>query len=1002
MSLWRLMSPSCQLGERCMHWSSQLVRNTFIEYFKDLDHHHVHSSPVIPWNDPTLAFVNAGMNQFKPVFLGQTQSMYPRATSSQKCIRVGGKHNDLAEVGTDTYHHTFFEMLGSWSFGDYFKKEACCMAWKLLTDVYKLPSNHLYVTYFGGDDALGLEADLEVKDIWRSIGVADNRILPFGMQDNFWEMGMFGPCGPCTEIHYDRLGRFHASDRVNLGVEDLIELWNIVFMQYERLKDSSLQGLGSCYVDTGMGLERITAVLNNKSSNYDTDLFIPIFSAIEKMSGKSAYEGRFSEDSKCLDTAYRILADHMRMLTVALADGMFPEDNHKLRHIIRRAITIGHDQFGFTLGKNNFIELTRVVADTLGDAYPELHYQLPRVHIILKHEENYFCKMQEKLSCDWEDLLQQRPELKMFSDQQTPGMIDGIREIENYLKEWKNEHCRLPGYMAFKLYDSYGLHTDLIEELAGIYGMTVDQEGFQMALARTKQKTRTLSQLKLEADKTFNEEELLEYLISLNLPLTDDSAKYQCEISDGHYQFIPVKTKILLLLQDGKKMEKVFGRKCIGVILNATNFYHEAGGQEGDTGKLYSDNAEISIRDVVNVGGYIVHWGTLEYGELSIGDRVTAAICEKRRKGCMQHHTATHLLNCAFKAITGLSCQKSSHVAPDYLYLQVRTYESLTHDKINKAENIIKRWITVKSPINRRTVDIREMLQEPNITFLPGEVYPETVNVITTRMNYKDDPSKEEGLSQLSSVEPCCGTHLLNTGDIGSFVIVNINTAGFGNTRIRAVCGELAEKAKSDGVVALQQLEQWETLVQKELVAGVNERLSRFEERIHEWCSTRKDLIIPYLTRAQISESTDNLVRLLRNACRGDTNKEMVSEMQQVIDQQKDGPIIHLLKTDFGTSKAILSKASALAKQRPVLVLAKSEGIIKGRSTIPEEMMSGGASATAWMSSVSKILGGKVAAPRGQNPLLVCNFRSHKVDLRNIENKLKEALEASKYYIEKY
>ncbi|KAK8751121.1 hypothetical protein OTU49_013091, partial [Cherax quadricarinatus] len=603
---------------RRLHWPSRKVRNTFIEYFKDLGHHHVRSSPVIPWNDPTLAFVNAGMNQFKGVFLGETQREYARATSSQKCIRVGGTHNDLAQVGTDTFHHTFFEMLGSWSFADYFKKEACSMAWKLLTEVYKLPPNRLYITYFGGDDALGLEADKEVEEIWRSIGVPSNRIIPFGMKDNFWEMGMFGPCGPCTEIHYDRRGYPLASHRVNLGVEDVIELWNIVFIQYERLKDCSLQSLGTHYVDTGMGLERLTATLNGKTSNYDTDLFIPIFSAIAKASGKPAYTGRFTDDVQCLDTAYRILADHVRMLTVALADGMFPED---------RA---------------------------------------------------------------WKDLLLKRPELKNVSDLQTPGLMDGIQEITGNLDEWKNCGSRLPGHMAFKLYDTYGLHYDLIEELAEIYNLSVDQQGFYLALTEARLRTKMAGQQKLERDQIFNKEKLFSDLKTSNIPITDDSFKYQYEYSNGNYEFMPVKTKVLLIFHDGKQVEKSVGEGIIGVILEATNFYHEAGGQEGDIGRLCTSSSKISITHVDNVNGYIVHWGVLEEGELCVGDMVTTTICETRRMGCMQNHSASHLLNSAIRAITGLSCQKSSHVSPDHFYLQVRTYQALDHTVIRKTEDLVK------------------------------------------------------------------------------------------------------------------------------------------------------------------------------------------------------------------------------------------------------------------------------------------------------------------------
>ncbi|XP_027231669.2 alanine--tRNA ligase, mitochondrial [Penaeus vannamei] len=981
------------------HWPSSIVRNTFTEFFKSNGHQHIRSSPVIPWNDPSLAFVNAGMNQFKPVFLGYQQPPCPRATNSQKCIRVGGKHNDLADVGTDTYHHTFFEMLGNWSFGDYFKREACTMAWNLLTDVYRLPPDRLYVTYFGGNDKAGLEADLEVRDIWRAIGVPDNRIIPFGMKDNFWEMGSHGPCGPCTEIHYDRLGRAEASERVNLGVEDVIELWNLVFIQYERLKDGNLKTLNTQHVDTGMGLERITAVLNDRSSNYDTDLFMPIFAAVEKLSGRREYKGYFEKEGLCIDTAYRILADHTRMFTVALADGMFPEDSHKLRRVMRRAITIGEEQFGFKREDENLYRLTEIVAETLSDAYPELCDQLGRIRLILKHEEELFSELQKKVSREWTDLLLGRPELKILSDLHAPGIIEGVKEILPHIQEWKEHDCKLPGHVALKLYDTYGLHIDQIEELAEVYSLTVDHEGFERGLSEVRQLTKSVGQQRMEGSATFDREIILDDLIRLNIPVTDDKAKYSYESYDGLYSFKPLKCRVLSILVAGKLSDKTSAQEKIGIITDRTNFYHEAGGQVGDIGSFARNNTKIKITNVENVGGYIIHWGEVEYGELAVGDIVTANVQSQHRIGCMQHHTATHLLNAAVKFVTGLSCQRSSLVTSDHLSLSVRTYLPLNENSIERTESIVKKWIAASKPVSRRNMDMKDLLGEPNITLVPGEVYPDTVHVITSRLGLQEEGNKEQ---QLLSIEPCCGTHLHNSGHIGNFAITSIKSAGIGIRNIRAVCGAAAGKALRNAAETQVQLNDWEKQVETELSAGNHKRIRQLEKDLIMWHNKKEEAPLPYLMRTQINNSLDNMTRSLRNSLRGDVNKQMIEEMKELTEAQPDGPIIHLFTTEFGTSKAVLSKATKIANKRPLLVMAKAEGVVVGRSVVPEEMVANGASATAWLECVRSILGGKASAPKGQDPLLVCNLRSVKIRDPELSNKLEEALTSSKVYIEKY
>lgn len=359
--------------------SSTIIRHDFINFFKTHNHKYVRSSKVVPLCDPSVSFINAGMNQFKGIFLNNHVPPANRVTNSQKCIRVGGKHNDLNAVGHDSYHHTFFEMLGNWSFNDYKKFDACNYAWNLLTNTFGINKNRLYVTYFKGDEHLNLQPDYETKEIWKNIGVNDDRIIPFGLKDNFWEMGLSGPCGPCTEIHIDHNSSpDNQAFKVNQGHSDLTELWNIVFIDHQRLQDGTIIPLGTQYIDTGMGFERLVAILQNKNSNYDTDLFQPLFDAIHKKSGCIAYQGKFGElDIGGIDTAYRIVGDHARMITVALADGAIPEQNYKLRRVLRKATSVGIEIFHCD---SLLHELSYHVAENLGDVYPEIKKNITQVN----------------------------------------------------------------------------------------------------------------------------------------------------------------------------------------------------------------------------------------------------------------------------------------------------------------------------------------------------------------------------------------------------------------------------------------------------------------------------------------------------------------------------------------------------------------------------------------------------------------------------------------------
>ena len=490
-------------------WPAERVRSVFIDYFaKKHAHTFYPSSPVVPYNDPTLLFINSGMAQFKPIFLGNADPASPlaslvRAANTQKCIRAGGKHNDLEDVGMDTYHHTLFEMLGSWSFGDYFKAEAITWAWELLTEVYGLPPDRFYATYFGGDARLGLPPDEEARQLWLRF-LPESRVLPGSAKDNFWEMGDTGPCGPCTEIHYDRIGGRDAAALVNNDDPDVLEIWNLVFMQFNREPSGDLRPLPAKHVDTGMGFERLVSVLQDKRSNYDTDVFMPLFTEIQKLTGAPPYTGKLGdEDPRLKDTAYRVIADHIRTLSFAIADGALPSNEGRgyvLRRILRRAVRYGRQMLGAQEGF--FAALVPTVAASLGDTFPELRSQLGKVQAVIAEEEMAF----------------------------TSTLSRGIKEFSSYAATVKAQGGKtIDGKSAFFLYDTMGFPFDLTQLMAREAGLEVDTEGFNEQIKQQRARSAAAAQAAKGGGSLALGAEQTAALGAQGHAYTDDSDKYSWE-----------------------------------------------------------------------------------------------------------------------------------------------------------------------------------------------------------------------------------------------------------------------------------------------------------------------------------------------------------------------------------------------------------------------------------------------------------------------------------------
>jgi len=717
--------------------SSKQIRNDFIEFFTSRGHRFVPSAPVVPQDDPTLLFTNAGMNQFKSIFLGDNPARLTRAANSQKCMRVSGKHNDLEEVGRDHYHHTFFEMLGNWSFGDYYKKEAIRWGWELLTDVWRLPKERLFVTIHTSDD--------EAQQLWQSeTDIAPERIMRFGDKSNFWEMGETGPCGPCSEIHYDtgdaqtREATFRDPVAgVNGENARYRELWNLVFMQYNREKGGVLLPLPSTNVDTGMGFERICAVIQGVDSNYDTDLFTPIINTVAQLCKKPYDKG-------IAGTPFRVIADHIRALTFAITDGAFPSNEGRgyvLRRLLRRAYRFGRE---IGLREPFLYSLVPVVIDGMACAFPETGQRGSYVQDVIRSEEERFGATLEQ-------------GIERFS-----LMIDGLK---------KDGLTFLAGNDVFTLYDTYGFPMDLTRLMAQEQGFTVDEAGYENLMNEQKQRAR-------EARK--NDDGLSpDGWIELRQVSGSEFAGYDNEalaVSICRYK---------ILLEEEARTELL-------LVLDRTPFYAESGGQIGDHGVLRgSDGLEISVNDTIKWNDLIVHRASAPFGVTSslLSRDFIACIATDSRASTRRNHSAVHLLQAALRKQLGDHIQQAgSKVEPDGLRFDFTHFKALSDDEILSVEQQVNEWIVANVTVETTLEDL-EKAKAGGATALFGEKYGDRVRVVSM-----------DGVSK----ELCGGTHVKRTGDIGCFHITTETSISAGVRRIEGITGPavirlLNEKERSLG-----------------------------------------------------------------------------------------------------------------------------------------------------------------------------------------------------------
>ncbi len=852
-------------------WSGDKVRQTFLDFFKDRGHTVVPSASLVPQDDPTLLFTNAGMNQFKDVFLNTGTRPYTRATNTQKCMRVAGKHNDLEDVGRDGTHHTLFEMLGNWSFGDYYKREAIAWAWEILTDVYGLDPDRLWATIFE-DDSGDLGLDEEADTYWRTeTTINHDHIVRFGRKDNFWEMGDTGPCGPDSEIHYDRGA--DACDKqnvpghvceVNGDCARYTEIWNLVFIQYNRHSETDLVPLPAQHVDTGLGFDRLVAILQNKTSNYRTDNFWPLIELTQKLAGQ------IDDEREANIIAYRVIADHIRAITFLIGDGVMPANDGRgyvLRMVLRRAV-----RFGRTIGFDEpfLVPLAELVIQRLGHVFPELPSREDFIKTTILSEEKRFLRTLD----------------------QGLSRLDEI--ITGVQRAGKTE---IPGDQAFFLHDTLGLPFEVTRDIVVEQGLTVDEDGYREAREEQRARGRAAGTFQMETDTRAQLYPVLREWIRERAPgsvLTYDP-----------YSSMAVDTQIAAMLCGDEIIDTAEAGDTVEIVLNDTCFYVESGGQVSDTGSISGPGWTVDVTDTHRpVEGLVIHIGQVNAGTPKVGDTVTAAVDRERRWDIQRNHTATHLLHHALRDVLGSHVQQAgSVVAPDRLRFDFNNDTPMTVEERVEIERITTQAILANYEVSARQENYRDALAG-GVIALFEEKYGDVVRVL--RVGDAETPFSQE---------LCGGTHVSRTGDIGPFMILSESGIGAGIRRIEATTGRGALQAMQ----AMRERQETTAALLNSPVAEVPEHVGRLQDELK---AAQKEIeqITRKLARADFQallskvEEIDGVTVLAAqvDAPDADTLREMADWFR---DKVKGGVVV------LGTA----------ASGRPLLIAATTKELVKAR-----------------------------------------------------------------------
>ncbi|HKQ46448.1 MAG TPA: alanine--tRNA ligase [Phycisphaerae bacterium] len=912
------------------HKTAAQIRQEFIDYFvQKCGHTFVPSSPCVPHDDPTLMFTNAGMNQFKDVFLGTGTRSYRRAANTQKCIRAGGKHNDLDDVGHDTYHHTFFEMLGNWSFGDYFKKEAIEWAWELLTKVWGVDPQRLHATYFEGDAAEGLEPDSEARDLWLKI-LPPERVHPGNKKDNFWEMGDTGPCGPCSEIHIDLTPDKSGGPLVNAGDARVMEVWNLVFIQFNRAADGKLSPLPAKHVDTGMGFERITSLLQGKKSNYDTDIFTPIFAAIRAVTGAPAYTGKLeapadqSRDRKeapsdpqiMVDVAYRVIADHLRTLTFALTDGATPSNEGRgyvLRRILRRAVRYGRQYLG--THEPFMCQLVPAVVECMGDAFPELTKSPQHVADIIRDEEQSFIKTLDR-------------GIALFD------------EAANYAAS--HHHGRISGEDAFKLHDTYGFPIDLTELMAEERGMSVNIGEYERLMEEARERARSASKQESEELLSAVDAGFIE-----RIPPCDDSAKYH--LSESFESTIAACTNF------GSRVPAV-GAPIV-IATRETCFYAEQGGQVGDTGTTSTSTGEIVIEIVQRHGDKIIHLGRIVKGSVAPGQLCRMSVSE-RRIPIMKNHTATHVMNWALREVLGDHVQqKGSLVDPDKTRFDFSHPSQVTDEQLGRIEELVNSQIEEDLEVFTAEADQKKAREINTLRAVFGEKYPDQVRVVSVGVpvdQLLDDPTNDEWMRY--SVEFCGGTHVKRTSEIGRFRLVEESAVAKGIRRVTGVTAERALRAEADATAVARLLK----------VAAQADEMA-LPHRIAEITALMNQAELPVVERARFRADLAHLQERLKKVAKEQAKAgaaDIVAKADQVLASAPRAGATAIITADMGTAtidqlRSACDSLRSRAGSAAILLAAENEGKVLLLAAMTPDVIAKGLKAGDLIKEIAPLVGGK-------------------------------------------